>query len=347
MASAGRTQTPPTQASPSPPYTIQIWPPGSRPPSTFLLSKWVAPFTHGQDDFYGWDGSFLRTIDVPGLLLASVDGRYFVNFTTGQLWSSAGVLVRPFTEPTLAQGSTSLNWAPDGDYFCALERSTTGFDLIVEDVAGHVQRTQLEVPSDLIPSNGLAAMNIGCSLTANRAVVHGGSYPNYRIAVMSLPDGNLMTDYLIGTDYSGVGTSPDMHWLVTSKPDPTVPHVGWRSEVVDLTTGTVQANLEGYFASFTPDSQHVVGSDGLDLAAVVDWRSNTELWRGPASLNTILASSDPTADSMLLQVSTGSPLAGTEIDDYWIVDGHGAGFRFNPRDCVSIVASPARKCWYI
>lgn len=112
-------------------------------------------------------------------------------------------------------------------------------------------------------------------------------------------------------------------------------------------TGTVQAHLDGYFASFTPDSQHVVGVGGQGLAVVVDWRSNTELWRGPGWFNTIVARSEPTTNSMLLQVSTGSAQGGTEIDDYWIVSGDGAGFRFNPRDCVSIVASPARVCSYL
>jgi hypothetical protein len=340
------TATPPTQA-PSSLYTIDIWPPGPRPSSIFMLSKWVAPFTHGRADFYGWDGAFLQTIDAPGNLLASVDGRYFVNFTTRQLLSSTGDLVRPFTEPTLEQGSSSLNWAGDGDYFCGLETSGAGYALVVEDVGGHVQRMQLAVPSDVVPIDGLRAMGVQCGLTANRAVVAGGTYPNYRVALMSLPDGNLIIDHELGAGYTGAETSPDLRWLVTNKPDQSVPNVGWRSEVVDLTTGVVQAYLQGYFASFTPDSQNVIGSDTQDLAAVVDWRSNTELWRGPGWLVHILANSDPATNSMLLQVATGSPQSGTETDDYWIVAGNGAGTRFTPRDCVSIVASPARVCWYL
>ena len=349
-ASASPQPTPtalPATAKPtSAPIQIDIWPPGPRPASVFMLSRWVAPFTHGRADFYDWNGTFLWGLDAPGNLLASVDGRYFVNFTTGQLWSSVGVLVRPFVEPTLEQGSISFNWASDGDYFCSLERNATGFNLVVEDVAGNIQRTHLDVPVDLVPTDGLRAMNISCSLTANRAVVFGGSYPNNGVALMSLPDGSLIKETWLEAGYDGSGTSPDMHWLVTSKPDLTVPTVGWRAEVIDLTTGSVQAHLNGFFASFTPDSQHVVGVGGHGLAAVVDWRSNTELWRGPGWFNTIVARSEPTTNSMLLQVSTGSAQAGTEIDDYWIVGGNGAGFRFNPRDCVSIVASPARVCWY-
>jgi len=294
-----------------------------------MLSTWVAPFTHGHADFYGWDGSFLRTIEAPGNLLASRDGRYFVNFTTGWLSSSTGRVVRAFTEPTLDQGSTSLNWAADGDYFCGLEAGTLGYSLIVEDVLGKVQRIQLHVPSDLVPPDGLRAMGVECALTSSRALVFGGSTPRYRVALMSLPDGLAVSDIQLTAGYAD-GASPNLHWLAINN------GVG--------TDGTVQAELDGDFASFTPDSAHLVGTDGHWAAALVDWRTGTELWSGPGHLSGIMASSDPSTNMMLLWLSTGQPQAGTDTYDYWIVDGGGSARRFNPRDCVSIEASPARVC---
>ena len=155
-----------------------------------MLATWLPTGPQARADFYAWDGSFLRTVQAPGNFLPSVDGRYFVNFTTGQLWSSTSHLVRPFTEPALDQGSTSLNWAADGDYFCGLETGTAGFSLVVEDVAGKIQRIRLDVPSDLVTPDGLRSMGVECSLTSSRALVFGGSYPGYRAALMSLPDGH-------------------------------------------------------------------------------------------------------------------------------------------------------------
>jgi hypothetical protein len=304
-----------------------------------MLSTWVSPGAHGHADFYRWDGSFLRTVEAPGNLLASIDGRYFVNFTTGQLWSSTSQLVRGFTEPTLDQGSTSLNWAADGDYFCGLETSGAGYSLVVEDVAGKVQRIRLDVPSDLVPPDGLRAMGVECSLTSGRALVFGGSLPRYRAALMSLPDGHPVSDYQMTTGYSG-GGSPNLHWLAATKPG----NNGGSTEVVDLTDGTIQAQLDGTFASFTPDSAHLVGTDSHGVAALVDWRTKMELWSGPGHLSGIIASSDPSTNMMLLWLSTGWPQAGTDTYDYWIVSGAGSGRRFNPRDCVSIEASPARVC---
>lgn len=306
-----------------------------------MLSVWVAPFKRGHADFYGWDGSFRRRVEAPGNLLASVDGRYFVDFTAGQLRDSAGTLVRRFIEPTQAQNSTALNWARDGDYFCGLEKIGTGFALVVEDVAGRVQRIPLDVPSDLVPADGLRAMSIECGLTANRAVVFGGSLPNYRAALISLPDGNTTTDLELDADYVYAGSSPDLHWLAAAN---SAGVNGWTTEIVDTTDGTVQAQLDGYYGSFTPDGQKLVGTDDRAIAAVVNWRSKTELWTGPGHLNTVMANSDPATNMMVLWLSTGSAQAGTETYDYWIVSGTGSGFRFNPRDCVSIATSPTRVC---
>lgn len=320
----------------TPPFVaIDVWPPGPRPLSTFMLSTWVAPFTHGHADFYGWGGSFLRTVDAPGNLMASVDGRYFVNFTTGQLSSSTGQVVRAFTQPTLDQGSTSLNWAADGDYFCGLETSGAGYSLIVADVAGKVQRIRLQLPADLVPPDGLRAMGVKCSLSSSRALVYGGSASRNRVALVSLPDGHALSDIQTTAGYSG-GASPDLHWLAINN--------GVSTEVVNLIDGTLQAQLDGDFASFTPDSAHLVGTDGRGAAAVVDWRTGTASWKGHGHLSEILANSDPSTDMMLLWLSTGQPQAGTDTYDYWIVDGAGSGRRFNPRDCISIEASPARTC---
>ncbi len=303
-----------------------------------MLSTWVSPGT-GHAEFYGWDGSFLRTVEVPGNLRASIDGRFFVNSTTGQLWSSTGQVVRGFTEPTLDQGSTSLNWAADGDYFCGLETRGAGHFLVVEDVAGKIQRIQLNVPSDVVPPDGLRSMGVECSLTSSRALVFGGSFPRFRAALMSLPDGHPILDHQMTADSSG-GASPNLQWLAAT----TQGINGISTEVVDLTDGTVQAQLDGAFASFTPDSTHLVGTDGHGVAAVVDWRTKTELWSGPGHLSAIMASSDPATHMMLLWISTGEPQAGTDTYDYWIVDGAGSGRRFNPQGCVSFEASPARVC---
>jgi hypothetical protein len=337
-------KTPASETRTAPAFvSIDIWPPGPRQASAFMLSTWVYPFTHGHADFYGWDGSFLRTLEAPGNLLASVDGHYFVNFTTGELWSSTGELVRAFTEPTLAEGSTSLNWAADGDYLCGLESSGAGFMLVVEDVAGNVQRIQLNVPSDLVPPDGLRAMGITCSLTMSRAVVFGGSLPHVRAVLMSLPDGHPLSDYQLGTDYFGSESSPNLRWLAATHSGKN----GWSTEVVDLSDGTPKAQLDGYFATFTPDSEHLVGTDGHGAAAVVDWRTKTALWNGPGHLETVMAQSDPATNMMLLQLSVGSTQRGPSKFDYWIVNGQGSGRRFKPRDCASIEASPTRVCWFV
>ena len=334
---ATQATTPSTSAFAS----IEIWPPGPRPASAFMLSTWVYPFTHGQADFYGWDGTFLRTVDGPGNLLASVDGRYFVNFTTAQLRTSTGELVRAFTEPTLASGSTSLNWAGDGDYFCGLERNSAGFDAVVEDLPGHVQRFRLDVPAELIPPDGLRAMNIECSLSTNRAVVFGGSLPHYRAALMSMADGHLLKDVQMDENVGGVGRSPDLHWLAATDPRPD----GWETELVDLTDGSIGAKLDGYFATFTPDSQNLVGITNTGVAAVIDWRTRSQLWSEPGDL-TAMFLSDPSTNKLLLRLSTGSPGAGTATNAYWIVNGKGSGFRFNPRSCVPIEAPPAGVCTF-
>jgi hypothetical protein len=304
-----------------------------------MLSTWVYPFSQGHADFYGWDGSFLRTVEAPGNLLSSSDGRYFVNFTTHELRSSTGQLVRAFTEPTLEQGSTRLNWAPDGDYFCGLETRRAGFSLVVEDVAGNVQRIHLDVPSDIVPTDGLRAMSVVCSLTSSRALVFGGSYPHYRTALVSLPDGRAVSDFQMDAGQVSSG-SPNLHWLAVTNPG----NNGLHTEVVDLTDGTVQAELDGYFGSFTPDSEHLVGTNGRGVATIVDWRTKTELWTGPSRLASVVGVSDPPTNRMLLWLSTGWAQAGTETYDYWIVATGGSGQRFTPRDCVSIESSPARVC---
>jgi hypothetical protein len=193
------------------------------------------------------------------------------------------------------------------------------------------------VPVDLIPPGGLRAMSIACSLGASRALVFGGSLPRSRAALMSLPDGRPITDYQFDSGYGG-GGSPDLHWLAASSPVN-----GWNTEVVDLTSGIVQAQLTGYFGSFTPDSRFLVGNDGQGVASVIDWRTKNEVWSGPGHA-AVMADSDPSTNKMLLWLSTGWTQAGTDTYDYWIVDPSGSSLRFNPRDCVSIVVSPARLC---
>jgi hypothetical protein len=306
-----------------------------------MLSTWISPFTRGHADFYAWNGSFVRRVEAPGNLLASVDGRYFVNFTKGQLLDSTGTLVRSFTEPTAAENATSLNWAADGDYFCGLEKIGAGYALVVEDAAGRIQHIQLHVPPDLVPANGLRAMWIKCSLSANRAVVFGGSPSHPRAALMSLPDGKATTDFEFDPGYFAADLSPDLHWLAASN---SAGPNGWTTEVVDTTKGTAKAKLDGFFGSFTPDGENLVGTDVRNVVTVVDWRTKTELWRGPGHLDFVMAQSDPATNTMLLWLSTGSAQLGTETYDYWIVRGTGSGFRFNPRDCVSIVKSPGRVC---
>jgi hypothetical protein len=303
-----------------------------------MLSTWVAPFTHGEADFYSWDGSYLRTVDAPGALGASVDGRYFVNLTTNQLFSSTGQLVRDFTEPDVEVGSTALNWASDGDYFCGLESGAAGYSVVVEDVAGHVQRFHIDVPTDLIPPDGLRSMGIVCSLTGSRALVFGGTAES-RVALMSLPDGQPIVDFQFDSGYSGLNESLDLRWAVAANWAN-----GGDTEVVDLKTGTVQVHLNGNFDSFTPDSQHLVGTDGQGAASMVDWRTKNELWRGLGHLAMIVAHSDPSTNKVLLWLSTGSAQGGTDTYDYWIVDASGSSVRFNPRSCASFVASAARVC---
>jgi hypothetical protein len=304
-----------------------------------MVSAWIAPFDHGNADFYSWDGSYQRTLDAPGNLLASIDGHYFVNLTTHQLSSSTGIVVRSFTEPGLDQGSTALNWASDGDYFCGMQRSRTGYWLVLEDVAGNVQDIRMDVPSDVVAPDGIRSMGIQCSLTANRALVFGGSYPHSRVALISLPDGHPIADVILDTDSRGAGSS-DLRWLAATN---SYGIGGSKTEVVDLTNGAIDARLDGYFPSFTPDSQHLVGTDERGAAALVDWRSKTELWTGPGYFNGVL-DSDPATNKVLLTISNGWAQAGTEVDDYWIVAGSGSGFRFNPAGCTPIEASPARVC---
>lgn len=333
------TSAPPSPRPTASPYvSIDIWPPEPRSASAFMLSTWVAPFTQGQADFYSWDGSYLRTVQAPGSLLASVDGRYFVNFTTNQLFSSTGQLVRDFTEPDVEVGSTTLNWASDGDYFCGLESGAAGYSVVVEDVAGHFQRFHIDVPTDLIPPDGLRSMGIDCSLTGNRALVFGGTAES-RVALMSLPDGQPIADFQFDSGYWWGGVSPDLRWVTTINSAN-----GGDTEVVDLTTGTIQAHLNGYFDSFTPDSQHLVGTDGQGAASVVDWRTKNELWRGLGHVAMIMAHSDPSTNKVLLWLSTGSTQGGTDTYDYWIVDASGSSLRFNARSCASFVASAARVC---
>ena len=308
-----------------------------------MKSTWVAPFTDGYADFYSWDGSFVRRVAAAGNLIASIDGRYFVNFTKGQLMDSNGTLVRSFTEPTLAQGSTALNWARDGDYFCGLEQTSAGFSMVVEDVSGNDQRIALDVPADLVPPDGLAAMEIECSLTTNRAIIFGQVPGHPRVGLMSLPDGHLISDFGFDSGFFGNATSSDLRWLAANSTSAN----GSTTEVIDTSNGTVAAKIDGYFWVFMPDGEQLAGDDVKDVATVVDWQSGTAIWTGPGHLDTWVAQSDPSTNRTLLWLSTGSAQAGTETYDYWIVDGTGAGFRFNPGDCASIAVSPARVCSFI
>jgi hypothetical protein len=293
-----------------------------------MLSTWVSPFTHGYADFYSWDGSALRTIDSPGNLLASRDGRYFVNYTAGQLWSATGQMIRPYVEPP---GSTALNWAADGDYFCGLDQNATGYDLVVVDVPGNVQRFPLDVPPALVTPDGLRALGVGCSLTAHRAVVFGGSAPNSLVAVQSLPDGHLVRIVQLSAGGHGViDRSPDMRWLAVTNTTNSSP--GWETEIVDLTDGSVQAKVAGYFG-FTPDGQNLVGNNQHWAATILDWRTMTELWTGVGHAQ-VMAASDPSTNKALLWLSTGSSQGGTDTYDFWIVDGAGSAIRFTPTRCL-------------
>ncbi|HZQ49310.1 MAG TPA: hypothetical protein VFB69_03280 [Candidatus Dormibacteraeota bacterium] len=298
-------------------------------------------------DFYGWDGSFLRSVPVPGAgSLASVDGHYFVTFnadSSGKLWNSSGRVIRDFDEPTVEQGMSTLNWAADGDYFCGLESHGAGYSVVVEDVAGRFQHFPLDLPADVLSPDGLRFMSVECSLTSHRALISGdfdvnGVFSHTQVALMSLPDGHEISDVRLDTG-SG-GGSPDLHWYAAFDSD----SAGWHTEIIDLTDGTISGKLDGYF-QFAPDSHHVVGTDGHGVAAVVDWRTKAELWKGPGHLVMVMASADPSTNMMLLWLSTGQTQGGTDTYDYWIVDGTGNAHRFDPRDCTPIEVSPTRLCW--
>jgi len=344
------TVLPPRGPSPPAAYSIGIWPPGPRPPSEFVLQTSPVNSQSDHANLYGWDGSFLASTAMPNSGFgASVDGHYFVVYTasgTGELWATSGTLIRTFSDPTINGQSTSLNWAADGDYLCGLQIQGTQYALVVEDVAGTIQFIPLDIPSDVVPPEGLRDLSSDCSLTANRALVFGafatnGIWTHTQAALISLSDGHPLSDFQL--DGGGAGASADLHWLAV----PNSGGGGWTTEIVDATDGTQHAKLGGYFANFTPDSQFVVGSDGQGTASIVDWRTNTERWTGPGHLEQVMAHSDPSTNKMLLWLSTGWAQAGTETYDYWIVDGTGLGFRLDPQGCAPIVASPARLCWTI
>jgi hypothetical protein len=244
--------------------------------------------------------------------VASRDGQYYLD-TQGRIWATGHGQVGAIAE----WGRWSGSWAGDGDYLCGLVKDSSGaYSLDVTDLEGGSRRLALN-------DTGPDANVLACSTNTNRAVMLEQS----GMTIRSLSDGHV--ERTIKAPNQAFPVSPDLQWLAVTS----LSQSGdvWDTKIIGLADGTVQAQLPGALAAaFMPDGKHVVVADrAATRTRMVDWRTGSELWSGRGGAEPV-AMSDTLTGKMVIDLVTGSAEAGTNKNDYWIVDGTGAALQFIP-----------------
>ena len=287
-------------------------------PATSPSSSQLSPTTFlfdlgGQAGFYTWSGTFVRRAPGGGNIMASSDGRYYVD-TQGRIWTAGGS-----RSGTIAQWSTaSFGWSGDGDYLCGSGKDPSGrYTMYVTDIKGASRQY------DLGTAAGIHNV-VACSMRTNRAAVLAKA----GMTVLSLSDGRVERTVQLASN--GLwAVSPDVRWLADSA---VRANGSLETDVTDLRDGTVQARVANANAiAFLPDGMSLVVNDKKGTkATILNWRTGSQEWTMPGHVAMVIAHSDPTTNKVLLWISTGSTAAGTDTHDYWIVDGSGMATRFTP-----------------
>jgi len=279
----------------------------SPPPSAFTIT----PGTH--TDFYGWDGHFIRRVDL-GPLRPSADSRYYVS-------PSNLIFTRDGKVSGVAPNWGGYLWAQDGDVVCADDYASA-------DRFGHASTlyfVDAHGKTRPIPLGHRIQGIYACSATTNRVVVLDG--PGQTFSVLSLDDGHVEATVPLISRARGYIFSPDANWLavpITLPDNATIDTV-----VVNLRDGTIHSRLSGHIAeAFTPDSKYLLVNDESEMTIkAMDWRTGFVPWTKPGYLWSA-RDSDVATNMLLMQVAPDSRGLTVQL---WIVAPGGTGVPFFPR----------------
>lgn len=265
----------------------------------------MTPGTH--TDFYGWDGHFIRRVDL-GPLRPSADGRYYVS-PSNLIFTRDGMVFG------VAPNWGGYLWAQDGDVLCADDYASES-TLYFIDAHGKTRA---------IPLGHRIRGIYACSVTTNRVVVLDG--PGQTFLVLSLDDGHVEMTVPLILGARGYIFSPDANWLavpITLADGATID-----TDLVNLTDGTIHSRLLGQLVeAFTPDSKYLLVNDEMEMTIkAMDWRTGFVPWTKPGYLWSAL-DSDLATNMLLMQVAPDSRGFTYQL---WIVTAGGAGVPFFPR----------------
>ncbi len=270
-------------------------------PSAFTMT----PGTY--TDFYGWDGHFIRRVDL-GPLRPSADSRYYVP-------PSNLIFTRDGKVSGVAPNWGSYLWAQDGDVVCADDYASES-TLYFVDARGKTRA---------IPLGHRIQGIYACSVTTNRVVVLDG--PGQTFSVLSLDDGHVESTVPLIARARGYIFSPDANWLAVPITLPDGATID--TDVVNLRDGTIHSRLSDQFAeAFTPDSKYLLVNDEKEMTIkAMDWRTGFVAWTKPGYLWSA-RDSDAATNILLMQIA---PDSGGLTVQLWIVTAGGAGVPFFPR----------------
>jgi WD40 repeat protein len=280
-------------------------------------------------DFYTWDGKLVRRLMTAVGVLATDDGRLYVDHD-GKIFETQGGLVGVVADWDRLPYPV---WADDGAHICGIATDSNGMhSLEVVGIHGDVRRYSLD-PADQYPV--LSA----CSFTSGRAAIQtnlgritGGNEVKWVVRVLALRDGTpINTVTWAGEERTNIVLSRDAQWLARQILRPG----HWLTEVVDLTDGSTKASYEDALAAaFSPDDRLLVVGIGSRETRVLDWRTGRVVWSRTtygtySGLSGVEAISDAATDKLLVAQSTDNPSA-FHAREFWIVDGQGSARPFYP-----------------
>ena len=293
--------------------------PSQMPTTSPTPAQTASPFLfdlQGNADFYSWDGTFVvRVSESQQPVVPSKEGGYYVNSTTGEIWSISGGRVGVVAD----WSARSLNWADDGPYLCGTEKNSNGgYSLVVVGIHG-------DVATHPLGDAGQEHNILACSIVNGRAALLEQSGLN----LVSLSDGHVVSTTKLPPTWVSMIVSPDARWLAATTESPTRVY---QTEITDLSTSTKVTTLnDAVAATFSPDSNALIVNDSKGaVARMVDWRTNRILWSRPGHVVKDVIS-DPSTNKVFVWTSTGSTAAGTDTHDYWIVSGSGSAVMFKPQ----------------